>query len=160
MTVLNTNARSLCPKINSLIDCFGELNATIGVVTETWLSDGESLDEDIEHLVLRSGLRMIYKNRENNSRGFAHRGVCITFKDSACTLKEMKLYNPGRFEVIAATGSLKCCPRRLVVIGCYLPPNYTVGRGRAALDFIAGAISEAKRRLGDPIIMMAGDFNQ
>ena len=34
VTVINTNARSLCPKINSLIDCFTDLNATIGVITE------------------------------------------------------------------------------------------------------------------------------
>ena len=33
ITFLNTNARSLCPKIESLIDCFGELEAAFGVVT-------------------------------------------------------------------------------------------------------------------------------
>ena len=48
LTVLNTNARSLCPKIGSLVDCFSELKAAIGVVTETWLADGVSLQEDIE----------------------------------------------------------------------------------------------------------------
>ena len=53
-TFINTNARSLCPKMSSLIDCFGDLSASIGVITETWLTDGESLQEDIDDLVLGS----------------------------------------------------------------------------------------------------------
>ena len=50
ITILNTNARSLCPKIESLIDCFDEMNGTIGVITETWLADGDTLQTDIEDL--------------------------------------------------------------------------------------------------------------
>ena len=37
VNIINTNARSLCPKIDSLVDCFEELNGTVGIVTETWL---------------------------------------------------------------------------------------------------------------------------
>ena len=48
ITVLNTNARSLCPKIESLIDCFDEMEGTVGVITETWLADGDTLRQDIE----------------------------------------------------------------------------------------------------------------
>ena len=48
LTIINTNARSLCLKINSLVDCFEELDAAIGIITETWMSDGRGLDEDIE----------------------------------------------------------------------------------------------------------------
>ena len=33
-------------KIDSLIDCFEELDVTLGVVTETWLASGESLDRE------------------------------------------------------------------------------------------------------------------
>ena len=29
-TILNTNARSLCPKLNSFIDCFKEMEAHVG----------------------------------------------------------------------------------------------------------------------------------
>ena len=47
INIINTNARSLSPKIDSLIDCFEELDATVGIVTETWLTDGESLQRDI-----------------------------------------------------------------------------------------------------------------
>ena len=41
-TIVNTNARSLCPKIHSLIDCFNELEADIAIITETWLTSGDS----------------------------------------------------------------------------------------------------------------------
>ena len=30
--IINTNARSLCPKITSLIDCFDELDAQVGEI--------------------------------------------------------------------------------------------------------------------------------
>ena len=42
----------------------------------------------------------------------------------------------------------------------YLPPNYTVNRGRKALEFIAGCVTRAKRQYVDPFIVVTGDFNQ
>ena len=35
LNLINTNARSLCPKIDSLLDCFEELEVDLAVVTET-----------------------------------------------------------------------------------------------------------------------------
>ena len=43
---------SLCPKIRSLLDCLNELEANLSFVTETWLTSGTTLDEDIEDLRL------------------------------------------------------------------------------------------------------------
>ena len=100
MTVINTNARSLCPKIGSLIDCFQDLSAAIGVVTETWLTDGDTLDKEVEDLVLGTGLQMIYRNREPNARGFSHGGVAVIYKESMMDMKRVKLHNPGKFEVL------------------------------------------------------------
>ena len=34
----------------SMLDCFEELEAGIGVVTETWLKDGAGLDGSLEEL--------------------------------------------------------------------------------------------------------------
>ena len=48
----------------------------------------------------------------------------------------------------------------MVTVAAYLPPNCPVGRGRASMEFVAGAISEAKRRFDDPLIVLVGDFNQ
>ena len=38
-TIINGNARSLRPKIESLIDCFNETESTVGIITETWLGE-------------------------------------------------------------------------------------------------------------------------
>ena len=35
LTIINTNARSLCPKLDSLVNCFTELTADVGIITET-----------------------------------------------------------------------------------------------------------------------------
>ena len=75
-------------------------------------------------------------------------------------LKEVKLHNPSMIEVVMAAGSVKGCPRRIAVIACYIPPNYTVPKGRQAMQFASGAVAEAKRRFNDPIIVLSGDFNQ
>ena len=122
MTVLNTNARSLCPKINSLVDCFTDLRAAIGIITETWLTDGDTLEEDIANLTLGTGLQMLYRNREANDQGFSHGGVAVVFKESMVSLKEVRLHNPHKAEVLMAAGHVKSSARKLVVIAAYIPP--------------------------------------
>ena len=110
--MLNTNARSLCPKISSLIDSFNDLSASVGIITETWLTDWDSL----EGLVLRTGLKMICKNRDPNERGYSHGGVAVAFKEPAVTLKEVRLHNPRKFEVLLTSGTIRGCSRKLCVV--------------------------------------------
>ena len=81
LTFVNTNARSLCPKINSLIDNIEELDASFAVVTETWLADGRTLEEDKQDLLLGAGLSLICKNRWPNHRGVAYGGVGLLSKE-------------------------------------------------------------------------------
>ena len=122
---------------------------------ETWLTDGQDLVDDIDHLALATGFRLLCKNREKNNRGFSHGGIALAFRESELMLKEVKLHNPERFEVIMAAGKVNGCGRKLVVVGCYIPPNYNIGRGKKALEFIAGAVTEAKRRFDDPLIVLS-----
>ena len=86
INVINTNARSLCPKIESLIDCFNEMEVTLGVVTETWLADGESLDRDVADLAKGAGLGMVCLNRKPNGRGVVYGGVAVVHNTAACTV--------------------------------------------------------------------------
>ena len=74
INIVNRNARSLCPKIESLIDCYEELDVTLGIVTETWLADGMSLDKDVQDLARGAGLNMICLNRAANNRGLHMEG--------------------------------------------------------------------------------------
>ena len=52
LTLINTNARSLCPKVDSLIDCFHELSVDVAIVTEMWLKNGPELDQSVSDLEL------------------------------------------------------------------------------------------------------------
>ena len=93
------------------------------MISETWLTDGESLEEDIEGLVLGISLKMIYKNRPPNARGFSHGGMAVVYKESALNLKQVELVNPDGLEIILVTGSLRGCPRKIAVVACYIPPT-------------------------------------
>ena len=64
-TIINCNARSLCPKIESFIDCFNEMDAAIGVVSETWLSPETAKDVQ-DRLSEESGIGLI--TGEHNGR--------------------------------------------------------------------------------------------
>ena len=158
LIIANTNARSLCPKIASLIDCYEELDITLGIVTETWLASGESLDQDIRDLAAGAGLDMICLNRDRNGRGIAHGGVTVIA--STCSLKKLDVPNPENFEVLATLSTLPGYSRKLLTVACYLPPNYPWARGREALDHIEDVVREPKKTYRDPFMVVGGDFNQ
>ena len=60
---MHTNARSLSPKIVSLLDLFEEFRLSFAIVTESWLASGTRLKEDLEDLESGTDLKLIYKNR-------------------------------------------------------------------------------------------------
>ena len=76
----NKISLTLCPKVNSLIDCVGEMKASIGIITESWLTNGDNLDEDIDGLCQGAGLGLICLNRPVNNRDFSHGGVAVISK--------------------------------------------------------------------------------
>ena len=160
INIINTNARSLCPKIDSLIDCFEELDVTLGIVTETWLADGVSLDRDLHDLARGTGLEMFCLNRPPNNRGVAHGGVAVIANAATCSIKKIDLPNPENYEVMATLSTLQGCSRKLLTVACYLLPGYSVPRGRGALDHIENVVQELKRTYKDPFIIVGGDFNQ
>ena len=120
------------------------MEASLAVVTETWLTDGEDLDQDIDGLCLGAGLGMLCLNRSPNDRGFSHSGVAVVFKSSDITMRKIKLHNPHAYKVLVTTGILSGCTRRIVLVACYLPPNSPVARGRGAMEYVAGAVTEVK----------------
>ena len=143
-----------------MVDCFEELDVTLGVITETWLADGKSLTRDIQDLAAGAGLGMVCLNRRPNDRGVAHGGVAVVHNTASCTLAKIDLPNPGNFEVLVTMSNIPGHSRKLLTVACYLPPNYNTRRGKEALDHIENVVMELKRRYRDPFIMVAGDFNQ
>ena len=135
------------------------MDAIIAAVTETWLADGKTLDEDITDLNIGAGMGFLYKNRSQNQSGVAHGGVAVAFKTSCCNLKKLELSNPLGFEVMIAAGRVTGYSRQVVVVAAYTPPNYTVGRGKACVEYIEDTLIKIKSRYKDPFLVLAGDFN-
>ena len=161
MNIINTNARSLSPKIDSFIECYEELNVDIAVITETWLKDGPHLDQDLLDLERGAGIGSLTLNRDPNpSTRVAHGGVAIFFQSSVFSFKTFRFDNPHKFEILPAVLSIKGSARKLVVVAAYVPPNYTVPRARQCLEHIESLVIEVRRKFRDPYIVVAGDFNQ
>ena len=127
INIINTNARSLCPKIESLINCFEELDVTIGVVTETWLADGASLDRDLQDLAKGAGLGFV-STAKPTTGAHSLRGLAVVHNTAACTLARLDMPNPGGFEVLVNLSNLPGHSHKLFTVACYLPPNKHRGK--------------------------------
>ena len=66
---------------------------TLGVVTKTWLSSGQSLDADIQDLADGAGLGMICRNRQPGNAGIAHRAVAVIYNKELCSTQEILRYS-------------------------------------------------------------------
>ena len=120
---INTNARSLCPKVNSLLDCFTEMNVSVGIITETWLNEGSGLQEDVDHFVNGTGFGLLNLCRQPTARGVAHGGVSIAFRKNTSELNQIHLSNPEEFEVLVSAGSLRGHAKKLVVLSLIHIPS-------------------------------------
>ena len=87
-------------------------------------------------------------------------GVAIIFKDTCCNFKEVSLHNPNNYEVLIAAGSVQGQNRKVLVLACYIPPNYSASQANGCLNYIYEAVIELKRRYKDPYLVISGDFNQ
>ena len=160
VNIINTNARSLRPKIASFIQCFINLSLTLAVVSETWLAAGSGLERQAEGLLLGEGLRLISLNRQPLHNGVAYGGVAIVLRDSITKASVYNFPNPEAFEVLPLSVTIVGVPRKMFVLASYIPPGYTVTKGRACLQYIADLVLTIKNRNAEPLIMVAGDFNQ
>ena len=137
-----------------------ETDASFAVITETWLKDGPALAADLEELSNIAGLGMIVKNRTAGENGVAYGGVAVVWREGEKELKEVKMSNPERHEVLVCAGGVAGQSRKLVIVACYVPPNIKKKKSDAVLDYISDAIIHVKQKYKDPYICIAGDFNQ
>ena len=136
------------------------MNAGLAVITETWLADGQALEDDLQDLEEGAGIKMILCNRQARENGVAHGGVGLAYKTDLCKFDRLDFPNPDCFEVVAALGTVPGHSRKMAVVGMYIPPNYNATRGQACLDHVADVVLTIKRKYHQPYIVVAGDFNQ
>ena len=104
---LLTNARLLAPKMESLADAFGSLQAQIGMVTETWFKGGRKLEEGLADFEGTTGIRVLHRSRDGRTKSRGG-GVAIAFDSRSCNLKKRTLAAElKKFEVVCAVGIVK-----------------------------------------------------
>ena len=91
--ILTTNARSIAPKIDCLVYYLDEMNTSIALLSETWLSDSDSdeLVADLRELKEGTGYKMLVNNRPKNARGYLTGGVAIVYKSSRIKFRELTI---------------------------------------------------------------------
>ena len=160
MKFVLTNARSLMPKLQSLVDCFTEMLLTMALVTETWLHDGNTnAFKDV--LVNEHKLNVIYKNRPKKKDGstVTGGGAAIVYDPQKIHLKEYNL-KKSNHEIVAAYGKLPNIKRKMLVICAYVPPRARASNYSAASKLIADSIQNIKKTSVDPLVVIGGDFNR
>ena len=135
------------------------MDTSVAILTETWLSDGCGLEEDLAELEEGTGYGMLVKNCPKNHRGYSTGGVAIVYKTNR--IKSCELSLPGnRFEVVCGAGTLVHHKQKVVAIAVYIPPQYTAEESRNCLDFLEESIIHIKGKFKDPYIIISGDFNR
>ena len=155
---LLANARSLAPKMRSLVDSFNNLDLSFAIITESWLKPGSNLRDYITDLAAGLNLKIIHVSRKAKNGRNAGGGVALVYKPSKCQLNEYRIRR-GNAEIVCATGKITGSKRKIVVIGVYLPPKLNASQTRDALENICLAVLKVKEEFHDPYIVIGGDFN-
>ena len=158
---INANARSIGPKVDSLVDCFDETGIDLAFLTETWLQDGQEHRDLVRDISDCNNLTVLSRNRnELAGNGRQYGGVALVCRNKTCTFSEFNLVNPNNYEILAAVGNVTGVKGKIFAIAAYMPPGENLLRARNCVEYISDLISEAKRQYEDCTIVLAGDFNQ
>ena len=158
---LNTNARSLGPKITSLADCFEEKRLDLATVTETWFQSDRLRQELEQEMTDKHALCMISRERSRAAaNGRQYGGVAMVFRRRTCKFDVFPLVNDDDHEVLAAVGKITGIKGKVFCLSCYAPPNLTVTQARSMIEYVSDVIGEAKRSFAECTIIVNGDFNQ
>ena len=151
---LYTNARSLPPKILSLISMFDELELDFAAISETWMSDGARFEKNACKLEDSENLGIIRKSR--SSRGG---GVAILFNTRRMKLKQVKVKG-NDFEIAAGIGRTHEDSRKLLIFSTYYPPQMKREKVEAMNRCISECIDLHKEKHDELVTIICGDVNK
>ena len=152
-----SNARSLAPKITSLIDYMYDLHCDVSLITETWFKGGKKLVAELGDIEQASGIKILCKNRRA-SACTSGGGVAISFNTSPCNLKAKRINTTH--EMLCATGKIGKIVRLVAFIVIYLPPKAKPEQLLRLHDELSDLIADLLSSLKDPVIIIGGDFNK
>ena len=156
-----TNARSLTPKIDSLLNVFDAHQLDFALVTESWLKDGSVLDGDVIDLEYGTGLKILYKNRPTRRRNVRQvgGGVSIISRRATCNFRERRIAG-NTYELVAATGKVGRLQQTVAVFCVYVEPRMKAAELDKLRDLLAGEILALKTASSNPLIFLGGDMNR
>lgn len=149
-----TNARSLPPKIDSLVKMFDNFELDFSIVTETWMKDGKRFEKNARKFEEKEDLRIIERNR--GTRGG---GVAIIFNKNKMSLSQIKIRN-NSFELVGASGRTVKDARKLVIYAVYYPPQMKKKQVDELNECLSASIDQQKTAENSPRFVVCGDMNQ
>lgn len=154
-----TNACSLAPKIDSLVEAFSSLNLHFACITETWYSGGKELRDHIGEVEGRTGIKILQKNRDGRIRKRGG-GVAVAFNTALCNFKQRQLkVVPKECEVLCAVGKAGKIDRKVVVFVVYIPPGMKARQLEDLREALTTEVTAVKEDVKNPILVVAGDLN-
>ena len=155
LNILLVNARSLRPKLYSLIDTMQELDGHIALLTETWFHQDRQLDITLEDMKNALGYDCIRRDRTDGREGG---GVAIFYKMGDLQLQQIKVET--EFEIVAAIDRRTGQRRKMVVLTIYITPSLEAEGSDKALEELAALIGRFKSKYQSPYFLIGGDFNK
>ena len=153
-----TNARSLKPKISSMIDAFTSLDLHFAAITETWFRSGASLRDSLEDIECSTGIKILHRSRDGRARRIGG-GVAFAFNSRTCNFRQRTLRAGKGFEMLCAVGKTGKITRKFAVFTIYIPPSTKATELALIVAALEEEIASVKSSAGDPFIVVAGDFN-
>ena len=130
-----------------------------GVITETWMQPGKQLQDITEELEHAYSLSLIARCRgQNAANGRTYGGVVFVYRRSRGSFREFVITNPNDYEVLATVG--KVCGIKSDVFCLLCSSQHGSLRAGGMIEYVSDLIAEAKRLLGDVLVLVSGDFNQ
>ena len=148
-----TNARSLPPKLDSLIRVFDNFDLHFATVSETWMCI-KRYKKNAENLESRDNLCIIKKSRK--SRGG---GVAIIFNKNKINLSQVKIRG-NDFEIVGAIGRTSEDARKVLILSVYYPPQLKKEKIDRMNQCISDTIDKQKESFPFLQVILCGDFNK
>ena len=86
--------------------------------------------------------------------------MAVLWKIGWIDFRQVDIKGGADFEILTLAGTVPGQRRKIIVMACYIPPNYLKRKAEDVLNFITDTLVDMKRKFHDPQIVIMGDFNQ
>ena len=141
-----TNARSLAPKLDLVLDAFYELDLACMIIIETWIQGERTVQQADDLLANGNGLDSIYR-----SRGARGGRLAILSRRSKVQLKEYKIKTKSH-KVLAARGKIQNNSRPIYLLAVYIKPSLSKKKKDDLIEVVIDAVAKIKSESKNPYI--------